>query len=216
MTDIENRSEIRRMRRLLREIAELAQHSSMTGSLSGGGPSAIRRYNAIVAHLEQKGITPPGFFQPVPEGASFDELGVESSLLAGYLKEVEAEADESMPPPPPGGPHGNVVIGLGGLKELQELKEFGKMFRENFWTEWKRGHSSGSEQQESSSSGEAEPTTLADVESRLSEVGSRLQATAEQLRGHDLTDEQRAELADQLSRLGQEQARLARQRARMR
>jgi hypothetical protein len=44
-------------------------------------------------------------------------------------------------------------------------------------------------------------------------VGMKLQAVAEQLRRGDLSDEQRASLAEQLSRLGEEQARLARQHA---
>ncbi len=72
----------------------------MTGSLSKGGRAAVRRYNAIVQYLEQTGFLPTGFFNPLPEDTTFDELGVESSLLASYIEE-DADSGEV------GGPWGN-------------------------------------------------------------------------------------------------------------
>ena len=100
-------------------------------------------------------------------------------------------------------------INVGSLKELDELKNIGQIIREHM-PEWLRGKVPGSAE------AEAEPGSMSEVESRLAEVGAKLQAVAEQLRRGDLSDEQRAELAEQLSQLGQEQARLARQHAMLR
>src|SRR5579859_659751 len=117
MTASDNRTEIRRLRRLLKEIAELAQSASLTGSLKEGAPSAVRRYNAVLQQLERLGALTPDFFSPMAETAGFDELGVESKLLAGYIKEDELDSES-----PLHSAHGNVIVGLGGLGELAELK----------------------------------------------------------------------------------------------
>ena len=224
MTASDNRADIRRLRRLLKEISELAQHASLTGALREGAPSAIRRYNAVLQQLERLGAVTPGFFGPLAETAGYDELGVDSKLLAGYIKEEGFDA-ESLPHDP----HGNVIIGLGGLGELAELKDLGKMIREQF-PDWLRGqqerHRERSERHRERSQRGAEsgpdqaetlePASLSEVESGLAEAGSKLQAVAEQLRRGDLSDEQRAILADLLSQLSQEQANLARRHAALR
>jgi hypothetical protein len=199
--------EIRRLRRLLREIADLAQHSSLTGSLQNGAPSAVRRYNAVLSQLEQQGMVPDGLFQPLADGTGFDELGVESALLAGYLKEFT----EDTPKPTPSNHNSPVFnIGMNGLKDLEALRDLGKVIREQF------GNLAGGQAQSEPEAEASGPATLSEVESRLAEVGAKLQAVAEQLRRDDLTDEQRIELAEQLSRLGQEQAGLARRHAMLR
>ena len=202
--------------------AEIRQGASLTGHLSDGAPSAIRRYNAVLQHLERLGAVTPGFFGPLAETAGYDELGVESKLLAGYIKEEESDA-ESLPH----GPQGNLIIGLGGLRELSELKDLGKMIREQL-PAWVRGREAGAQEtsqnaregdpapSETSVRWNTEATGLSDVESRLAEVGAKLQTAAEQLRRGDLPDEDRALLAEQLSRLGQEQANLARRHALLR
>jgi hypothetical protein len=249
MTPTDNRTEVRRLRRLLKEIADLAQGASLTGHLPDGAPSAIRRYNAVLQHLERLGVVTPGFFEPLAETAGYDELGVESKLLAGYIKEDEADAA-----PSEHGPHSNVIIGMGGLRELSELKDLGKMIREQLpaWIQSReardeerkardeereardeerearrdaraaaretRGHEREGErfQTETFVRWNTEASSLSDVESRLAEVGAKLQTAAEQLRRGDLPDEDRAMLAEQLSRLGQEQANLARRHALLR
>src|SRR5688500_4799863 len=85
--------EIRRLHRLLREIADLAHHASITGSLQGGARSAVRPYNMALQRLGTLGISAGDLFQPLPEDTGFDELGVDCRLLAGYLKE-DVQQDE--------------------------------------------------------------------------------------------------------------------------
>lgn len=123
-----NRTEIRRLRRLLKEIADLAQHASLTDSLKQGARSAVQRYNQVLTRLEALDVVSPGLFQPLPADASFDEVGVDSKLLAGYLEEDEEEAGGSKGQQ--GGP--NIIVGsLNGLQGLEELKDLGRQIRES-------------------------------------------------------------------------------------
>lgn len=90
MSDNKKR-EIRRIRRLLQEIASLAEEEE----LSEGLMNAARRYNAIIRHLEEREILPSGLFHPLNEQeATFGVLGVESRMLSGYLEELEEEEEE--------------------------------------------------------------------------------------------------------------------------
>src|SRR5689334_18584129 len=83
-----NSMDMRRIRRLLRETTRLAERASMTGSLQGGGRIAIRQYNAIRNHLQEIGAIPEDLFQELDEDeATFDELGVVTGMLDGYLEE---------------------------------------------------------------------------------------------------------------------------------
>jgi hypothetical protein len=136
----EKAAEVRRLRRLIKDIAELAQHASLTGALQGGASTAARRYNRVVARLEEIGVASPGMFDPLPENTSFDEIGVEATLLAGYLKDDEGPARA-------GGGNGpasiNIIGGtLGDLEGLEELKSLGRMIRENL-PDWMRGRAAG-------------------------------------------------------------------------
>jgi hypothetical protein len=212
-TGDDTKVEVLRLRRLLKGIADIAESASISGSLAGGAASGVRKYNAVLQRLEAIGVVVPGMFQPLAEGVSFDEVGVESGLLASYLK--DAERDE-------GYGEGNTstsasnsfVVSLGGMKdmkELNELRDLGKVIREQL-PGWVRGHV-WTEGVETTVRSESGPSSLSEVESRLSEVGAQLQMVAEQLRRTDIGDALRAELGEQLSRLGQEQARLARKRA---
>ena len=74
-----------RIRRLLRETARLAEHATLTGSLPNGARSAIKQYNSVLDYLQKNGIVPSGFFAPLEEGIAFDEVGVASAQLAGFL-----------------------------------------------------------------------------------------------------------------------------------
>lgn len=208
-------TEIRRIRRVLRELGRMAHDAGLTGSLEKGARSAALQYNQVLRRLEELGALSGGLFTPLGEGVTFAEVGVSSASLAGYLEEEETPDSSSEPGEPSGehcgfGSH-NVILGLGGLRELKELKELGQVIRENL-PEWLKERGTA---KVVFGVGE-KAATLSDVESRLAEVGAKLQAVAEQLRRGDLSDVQRAELAEQLSRLGQEQARLARRHATLR
>jgi hypothetical protein len=124
-----NDVELRRIVRLLKKIAEMAEQTSLTGALSGGAIDALERYNLILTNLENKGIDLGGMFPPLPANASFDRVGVAANLLAAYLKEEEEERSLGAP---------NIVIGnLGSVSDLEKLKDLGKMIEENF-PEWMR------------------------------------------------------------------------------
>jgi hypothetical protein len=74
--------------RLLREIADLCEHASLTGALDGGAPRVARRYNALLQQAQRDGQVPAGIFEPLAEEeTSFGEIGVEARMLRAYLKE---------------------------------------------------------------------------------------------------------------------------------
>lgn len=189
---------------MLQEMHRMAKDASLTGSLKEGARASAQQYNVTLNHLEKLDAVPDGLFPRLSEGATFDEVGVAAAQLAGYLESYETEAH---PEPRVSGSH-NVVIGLGNLREMKELKELGQYIRNHMpeWLKEKMGRPSE----------EKGPTNLSEIESRLAEVGAKLQAVAEQLRRGDLSDVQRADLAEELSKLGQEQARLAREHAMLR
>ena len=45
----------------------------------------MRAYNLLLTHLGELEVDLGGMFQPLPEAASFDRIGVASRLLRGYL-----------------------------------------------------------------------------------------------------------------------------------
>lgn len=95
MSQSESKKELRRICSLLQELADLAEHASLTGALEGGSRRAARRYNAIVEHLEEREIIPEGVFQPLDEDQDgYDAVGIESKLLLGYIREEREEGDE--------------------------------------------------------------------------------------------------------------------------
>lgn len=90
MSDNKKR-EIKRIRRLLQEIASLAEEEEM----EAGRYNAARRYNSIIRHLEEREILPSGLFHPLnDQEATFGELGAECRMLSGYLEELEEEEEE--------------------------------------------------------------------------------------------------------------------------
>lgn len=83
----ENSNDKNALRRMLREIADLAENASLTGGLASGAPRAVQRYNAILRQLVESGDLPRGIFEELdPETTDFGQLGVDSRLLASYLK----------------------------------------------------------------------------------------------------------------------------------
>ncbi len=133
-----NQPEIRRIRRLLRETVKLAEHASLTGSLDKGSRIAIRQYNHIREHLQEIGAIPEDLFQDLDEDeATFDELGIVCGMLEGYLVEDEEILNE-------GGKHSTKLqVGMVGLKELEDLKEIGKVIRDSMPEFFRRHAQSG-------------------------------------------------------------------------
>jgi hypothetical protein len=132
MSENDQAREVRRIRRMLRGMAKLAKDASLTGSLQDGVAASVQQYNLLLGRLEQLRVTPPGMFAPLRENAGFDEVGVAAALLSAYIEEDECEAREGH-----GIGHGNVVIGLGGLRQLEELKDLGRIIRQNL-PDWLR------------------------------------------------------------------------------
>lgn len=87
---METSDQVNAIRRMVREIAELAENASLTGALPGGAPAAIKRYNACIERLIDLGVLPDGFFKNLdPATTSYDELGVEARLLASYIRDAQ-------------------------------------------------------------------------------------------------------------------------------
>ena len=195
-------TEVRRIRGILREITGFAEHASMTGALRGGGKQAVRQYNAIVAHLRGTNAFPPYLLVELEEDASLDDAGVAARMLSGYLK-----ADEE-PPRPPHPPHPpDAPFAIANLREVQELKEIGQRIREQL-PDWLKGRIAEGERQ----GRPARETAVAELETRLDQIGNELEEITRQLREGDLNEERRAEMANRLSELSREQARLEVQR----
>jgi hypothetical protein len=204
MSENHTTTEVRKIRNMLRETVRMAKDASMTGSLEDGRKSSARHYNSAVRHLESLDAIPSGLFPSLAEDASFDEVGVAAAQLGSYL----VDDDDTAETPKVTGSH-NVFIGWGNLKEMKELKEFGQYIRDHM-PDWLKGKAKAKE-----SEGDG-GVVITDVESRLTEVDAKVQTVAEQLRRSDLSDEQHADLAEELGQLVQKQARLARERATLR
>lgn len=87
------KQEIRRIRNLLLKMAETAEHAEQTGSFESGVRNYVKRYNAIVEHLEEEDIVPEDLFSELDEDeTNFGQLGAEATLLADYISE---DAEES-------------------------------------------------------------------------------------------------------------------------
>lgn len=86
-------SEVRRLRKLLGRMMELANHVEQTGSFQSGAHDSVRRYNAIVERLEEIEAITENMFPHLDEDSDFGRLGAECTLLAGYLEDL-MEDDE--------------------------------------------------------------------------------------------------------------------------
>jgi hypothetical protein len=78
-------NQIPKITRLLDSLIQMAEDETMTGALSSGAETAVRRYNAIVATLQDEDVIPDGLFEGLPHDASFGSLGVEAKLLRSFL-----------------------------------------------------------------------------------------------------------------------------------
>ncbi len=81
MKDHQN-PELSTIRSILNELSELAEHSTLTGSLSSGTRQAALSYNAALAFLTARGSLPQGMFEPMDvDRADYGEIGVQCRLL---------------------------------------------------------------------------------------------------------------------------------------
>ncbi len=75
-------------RRVLTELAGMAEHASMTGSLKGGQRAAAVAFNGALATIRAHDAIPDGMFEPLdPDAADYGSLGVQSRLLLAILQE---------------------------------------------------------------------------------------------------------------------------------
>lgn len=106
--------------RLLKEIAELAQEATLTGSMEGGTVRTIQRYNATLATLQERGTVPKGLFAPLPETANYGEVGVEAKMLVGFLK-GEGNDDEGHHKPKGGRADISILTRLAPFVDSHDL-----------------------------------------------------------------------------------------------
>lgn len=112
--DKTNKREIRRIRHVLDEIVSMADDEEM----QGGVGSVVKRYNAVVRHLETTGALPAGLFQLLDEGsATMHQAAVESRMLSSYLEEIIEEEEETS-----GKPDFSPVIALAPFLDQGDLK----------------------------------------------------------------------------------------------
>lgn len=103
-------------RSLLREIADLCEHASLTGALSGGAGRVATRYNSVLARLEEAGAVPPDMFSPLAPDSAYGEIGVEARMLASFIRRDKHKEKDK-------GGHGdaNVLIRLAPFVKGQDL-----------------------------------------------------------------------------------------------
>ncbi len=79
-------------RRILDELAEAAEHASLTGSMRGGERSAAQTYNRVLATFERQGILPDGMFEPIDESnVEYGHLGIQCRLLRAATHQKKEE-----------------------------------------------------------------------------------------------------------------------------
>ena len=117
--DKNRKREIRQMRKILNEITGMAEEEAFPRGIA----TVVKRYNAILRHLESHAVVPAGLFQTLSEEEepSYDEIGVECRLLNGYLE--EDDEDESPNSEANFGP----VIALAPFLEKDDLKKLVRM-----------------------------------------------------------------------------------------
>jgi hypothetical protein len=81
MKDHQN-PELSTIRSILNELSEVAEHATLTGSLSSGVRQAAQSYNGALAFLTARGSLPEGMFDPMDvDRADYGEIGVQCRLL---------------------------------------------------------------------------------------------------------------------------------------
>ncbi len=76
------------VRRILAELANTAEHASLTRSLGGGEKAAARAFNGALATLTSQGLVPEGMFESMSlDDADYGSLGVQARLLLACLED---------------------------------------------------------------------------------------------------------------------------------
>jgi hypothetical protein len=185
--------ELRLVIRLLDKLRDTANHITLTGGLQGGEQYLQQQFDLIMTSLAEQGIALPRYFPPLPPDANTGMLGVAADQLAEYLKELmgpeEGDAGKS-------GTFFDRFFGSGDFAHI------GEAMREAM-PDWMR---TARERREG---GEVGGSPSAELERRLTEVSTRLQAVAAQMRQEGLSPEEAQRLAAEMSALAQEQARIS-------
>lgn len=79
--------EVRSAVRMLRELGQMAEEATLTGSLQGGQARAVARYNEVVSWLKEAKLLPPFGHAALPADSSYSDLAVEARLTASSLRE---------------------------------------------------------------------------------------------------------------------------------
>jgi hypothetical protein len=226
---MDQEKEIRKIIRMLRETGRRASEGALTGAYSVGGATFVRQYNAMLEHLKEMGVLAGKLFPPLEGEVQSSEVGLLCAQLAAYLEGEIAEDEERpfpdwehfpRPPHPPRPPRVPDINISGNFVDVRGLKDLGSLIRQHL-PEWLRGPCERAEEEPQEESEEPAPEekaelSLNDLESRLAELGARMQVLAERMRREDLSAEDRLRLADEMSQVGQEQGLLAREHARLR
>lgn len=137
-----NQKELKRIHRLLRQMAEMVQHASLTGSLQQGGTQAVQQYNNIVVRLEQIGEIPTGFFPSLAADIPFDGVGIAAGSLAAYIQDTVEEEQDEKSQAGDNGEHRvdspSFSVNIGGpvtLGDLESLRSLGDILR-NSMPDW--------------------------------------------------------------------------------
>ena len=117
-------NQIPKITRLLDSLIQMAEDETMTGALSSGAETAVRRYNAIVSTLQDEDVIPDGLFEGLPRDASFGSLGVEAKLLRSFLDDGESTGG----PAAPGKDRANLNL-LPALAPFLDQNDVGKLLR---------------------------------------------------------------------------------------
>lgn len=227
------KQEVRRLTRMLVGISRMAKDASLTGTLREGKGMAIRQYNAILARLKELDVLSGNLFEPVPESASFAEVGVAAAQLADFLREDDEEEHRrrwrhggGVFEASPG--HVKIVGFPGNISDLGDiLREYLPDFIKQKVASAFRVEKGGAATEPSkatpppppTSSSEAnapKPSRPEDIEQRLEDLAEQIEQVAERMSEEDLAPEEIDRLASDLSQLTQRQAELARERARWR
>jgi len=207
-------------------MAETANQAALTGAFSAGGPTFVRQYNALLEHLRDLGVLTEKLFPPLEAEVHSGEAGLLCAQLAAYLegelpqKEEERRREREVPSVGDASPVINITGNTLSDLSLGNLRELGELIRQHL-PAWLKGPAEQPQEEESPEAPEEAvpekaPPPLNHVESQLAELGARLQVLAERMRREDLSVEERLRLADEMSRVGQEQAQLAREHALLR
>jgi hypothetical protein len=111
--------EIRRIRRMLKQMYGMAESASLTGAFREGAQFAGEQYNAIRSHLLGLGVLSAGPLFPQLTGEmTWGRVAIACRMMEGYLTEE-------------GPPRGGEKVILDSLNGLEDLKDLGRTIRDN-------------------------------------------------------------------------------------